>query len=158
QLPAATEVEETRLGEKEKVGDYWLRRFLLGRKGQHEQIPAVGLLGKDFDGTVVVWVHPDGKSSLFKDGKLVPEAKKILDARGATLAIDVLGRGEWSLDKPYAINDKFAGYTFCYNRPVAANRVHDILTAVAHARNYDKVKAVHLVGFDKAGPWVLLAR
>jgi dienelactone hydrolase len=158
QLPQATEVEETRLGDKEKVGEYWLRRFTLGRKGQHEQVPAVGLLGNEFDGTVVVWVHPEGKGSLFKDGQLVPEARKILDAKGAILSVDVFGTGELSLDKPYEVNDKYAGFTFGYNRPLVANRVHDILTAVAHAKGYDKVKQVHLVGFDKAGPWALLAR
>src|SRR5207244_2433432 len=37
-------------------------------------------------------------------------------------------------------------------------RIHDILTAVAYARGHDKTKAVHLVGWEKAGPWVLLAR
>jgi hypothetical protein len=158
QLPAATEVVETRLGDKEKIGVVWMRRYLIGRKGQHEQIPVVGVLGKEFDGTVIVWIHPDGKSSLFKDGKLVPAAQKIIDAKGAILAVDVFGTGELSLDQPVAINKEFAGYTFGYNRPVLANRVHDILTAVAHAKNYDKVKTVHLVGWEKAGPWVLLAR
>jgi dienelactone hydrolase len=158
QLPRATEVEEKRLDDKEMAGGYVLRLTLLGRKGQHEQIPAVALFTKEFGGTVVVWVHPDGKASLFKDGKLTPEAKKILDAKGAILAVDVFGTGELSLDKPYEVNDQFAGYTYCYNRSVLANRVHDILTAVAHAKNDRNVKAVHLVGFGKAGPWVLLAR
>jgi hypothetical protein len=158
QLPQATEVTETRLDEMRNVGDVRLRTYLIGRKGQHEAIPAAGVLGKEFDGTVVVWIHPDGKSSLFKDGKLVPAAQKIIDAKGAILAVDVFGTGELSLDKPYEINKGFAGYTFGYNRPVLANRVHDILTAVAHAKGYDKVKQVHLVGFEKAGPWVLLAR
>ena len=48
--------------------------------------------------------------------------------------------------------------TFGYNRPLLANRVHDILTAVAMAKRHEKTKTVHLVGLDKAGPWVLLAR
>ena len=36
--------------------------------------------------------------------------------------------------------------------------MHDILTAVAYARGLQGAKKVYLVGFDKAGPWVLLAR
>src|SRR5262249_57648108 len=99
----------------------------------------------------------EGRGRFFKGGRLVGEAKRILDAKGAILAVDVFGPGELSLDKPYPINKDFAGYTFGYNRPLVANRVHDILTAVAHAKNYDKVKQVHLVRFGKAGPWVLLA-
>ena len=60
----------------------------------------------------------------------------------------------------------FAGYTFGYNRSLLAQRVHDILTAVAFAKKLNGsdvlgtqgTKTLHLVGFEKAGPWVLLAR
>ena len=54
--------------------------------------------------------------------------------------------------------ESFAGYTFGYNRPLVAERIHDLLTAVAHARTMPGSKSVHLVGFEKAGPWVVLAR
>jgi hypothetical protein len=56
------------------------------------------------------------------------------------------------------VNEKYSGYTSGYNRPLVANRVHDILTAVAFVKNHERTKVVHLVGFDEAGPWVLLAR
>jgi hypothetical protein len=56
------------------------------------------------------------------------------------------------------IDKKYAGYTFGYNRPLLANRIHDILTAVAFVRRHEKTKSVHLLGLEKAGPWVLLAR
>ena len=39
-----------------------------------------------------------------------------------------------------------------------AQRVHDILTAVAFVRDNEKTKQVDLVGWDAAGPWVMLAR
>jgi hypothetical protein len=59
---------------------------------------------------------------------------------------------------PYLpIDEGYPGYTFGYNRTLLANRVHDILTAVAAARDLYKVKSVELVGFGKAGPWVALA-
>jgi hypothetical protein len=158
QLPAADEVEEIRMGEMEKHDGFSSRRFFLTRKGQNERVPALGLLPAEFDGRVVVWIHPQGKASLFREGKLVPAAKEVLDRKGAILAADVFGTGELSLDKPPAVNAQYAGFTFGYNRTLLAQRVHDILTAVAFAKNYDKVKTVHLAGFGKAGPWALLAR
>src|SRR5262249_27734684 len=51
----------------------------------------------------------------------------------------------------------FAGYTFGYNRSLLANRVHDILTCLGHARVV-KVKAVHLVGWGEMGPAAILAK
>src|SRR5207237_7351567 len=56
------------------------------------------------------------------------------------------------------VNEGYAGYTYGYNRPLLAQRVHDVLTAVAHAKGHEKTKKVHLVGFGEAGPWVMLAR
>lgn len=158
ELPSADQVEEIRQEELEKHNGFCSRRFFLTRKGQSERIPAVGLLPNGFDGTVVVWIHPRGKASLFQDGKLVPAAKQILDRKCAILAVDVFGTGQLKLDKPREVNKTYAGYTFGYNRTLLAERVHDILTAVAFAKNYDKVKTVHLAGFGSAGPWVLLAR
>src|SRR5262249_51475431 len=96
--------------------------------------------------------------SLMKDGKLVPAAQTILDKQAAILAVDVFGTGEFEGAKLPPINDNFAGYTFGYNRPLLANRVHDILTTAAFAKSHDETKTVHLVGFDKAGPWVAMAR
>ena len=158
QLPGKEEIEIRNLGEKtEKDGLSW-RKFLIGRKGQGEQIPALRVRGKKFDGTVVVWVHPDGKSSLMRDGKPVPAAQQIIDRKAAILAIDAFGTGEYHDAKLPALDERYAGYTFAYNRPLLANRVHDILTAVALAKSQDDANAVDLVGFDKAGPWVALAR
>ncbi len=66
--------------------------------------------------------------------------------------------GEFGNAEPMSINKNYAGYTFGYNRPLLANRVHDILTAVAMVKAHEKTKTVDLVGWNKAGPWVLLAR
>ena len=101
-LPAGSEVDARRgrrQGERRRRDE--CAAICLGRKGSAKQIPAVGVRSaRTFDGTVVVWIHPDGKSSLWKDGKLVPAAQKILDAKAAILAVDVFGTGELSSDKP----------------------------------------------------------
>ncbi len=157
ELPSPKDVESTEVGDKgEQEGLTW-RRYLLGRKGAGEQVPAFGIKGPAFDGTVVVWIHPRGKASLFENGKLTATAKQVLDARAAILAVDVFGTGEFGAIKP-EVSKTFAGYTFGYNRPLLAQRVHDILTAVAFAKGHEKTQKVHLIGWEKAGPWVLLAR
>jgi hypothetical protein len=61
-------------------------------------------------------------------------------------------------ESKYPVNTQFAGFTFGYNRPVFANRVHDILTSVAFARDVLKAKTIHLIGWEGAGPWVAAAR
>jgi dienelactone hydrolase len=157
-LPRPDEVEAKEVGDRQEHDGVISRRYLLSRKNQGEQVPAVGMCRANFNGTVVVWVDPSGKSSLYKDGKLVPAAAKILDAKAGILALDVYGTGELSLDKPPIVDPKYAGFTFGYNRPLLAQRVHDILTAVAFVRGNDKTKQVDLVGWDEAGPWVMLAR
>ena len=157
-LPKGEEVEETAVGKKEeRDGVHW-RKFFLGRKGRQEQVPAVALRGAEFNGTFVVWVHPDGKSSLVRGGKLVAAARRILDRKAAILAVDVFRTGELQGAKRPDVDPRYAGYTFGYNRPLLAERVHDILTVVTFARGLPQTKAVHLVGFGKAGPWVVLAR
>jgi hypothetical protein len=155
-LPVADDVEATEVGEKHEQDGRVAHKFLLTRKDQHEAIPAYGIRGPDYDGTVVIWIHPKGKTSLFADGKLVPEAQAILDRKSAILAVDVFGAGELAA-KP-AVNAQYAGYTFGYNRPLAAERVHDILTTIAVAKKHPQVQTIHLIGWESAGPWVVLAR
>jgi hypothetical protein len=90
-------------------------------------------------------------------GKLVPEAKRILDAGYAIIAPDVFMTGELQVTPTPPVNAGYAGFTFGYNRPLLANRVHDILTTIACVRK-EGAKKIHLVGVGSAGPWVVLAR
>jgi hypothetical protein len=109
----------------------------------------------------VIWVHPDGIASLWKDGKLVPAAQTLVDKGVGILAIDAFRTGA-AKDRPTTnmkvVGQTYAGHFYGYNRALVAERVHDILTAVAYAKGHDKVRSVHLVGFEQAGPWVVLAR
>ena len=53
---------------------------------------------------------------------------------------------------------EYACYTYGYNYPLAAERVHDILSAISFIRHSLKAEKVDLVGLSGAGHWVALAR
>ncbi|MCS6850348.1 MAG: acetylxylan esterase [Gemmataceae bacterium] len=156
-LPQKEDVEAEAVGDRQEREGVVVRKFLLSRRGEGEKIPAILLTRQDFDGTVVVWVHPAGKSSLVQDGRWLPEVRAILDRKAAILAVDVFGTGEYG-SATIPVDAKYAGFTFGYNRSLLAQRVHDILTAITFARSQEKTRSVHLLGLDKAGPWVVLAR
>jgi dienelactone hydrolase len=157
-LPRAADVEARTIEEPSQAAALRVRKLLLGRKGHKEAVPAIEVRGSEFDGRVVVWVHPQGKASLFQSGRLIDEARRILDKKAVIVAPDVLLTGEFTGASTMAIDEKYAGYTFGYNRPLLANRVHDILTTLAYAKSLPKAESVHLAGIAEAGPWVLLAR
>lgn len=159
-LPDPREVVEVVKSELvKKEPQLIVRNFVLSRKGQREAVRAQGMCTKQFAGHVVVWVHPDGIASLWQDdGGLVPAARKILDADGAIMALDCFRTGPEASAKKYPVNTGFAGYTFGYNRPLLAERVHDILTVIARVKGDSSTQSVSLAGFGEAGPWALLAR
>lgn len=158
-LPRPEEVEEIGTDRGTEIGTTQVKMFVLTRKGAGEAVRALGVLPADFSGNGIIWVHPEGAASVLKDGRFTPEAQKVLDSKGAILAVEPLRVGAGAEAKTYPVNKGYAGYTFGYNRPLLAERVHDILTAVAFAQQHrDKVKTIHLAGFGKAGPWVALAR
>ena len=136
-----------------------IHQTVIGRKGASEAIPIIGVSDKNFDGeTLVLWIHPKGKASLFEKGKLVPAAKAILAKKATIVALDVFQTGELVAEKPFPVNANFAGFTYGYNRSVFAQRVHDILTAIRFAKEYPLCKTLHIVGWENAGPWVAAAR
>jgi dienelactone hydrolase len=156
-LPRPNEVVAKGVAKDEQDG-VTVQKLLLGRAGEGEEVPAVLVSPRDAGGTLVVWVHPDGKGSLVRDGTLTAAARQLLDKKAMILALDTFGTGELRPVKPAEVDKRFAGYTFGYNRPLLANRVHDILTAVGFARGQKGVQQVDLLGLEQAGPWVMLAR
>jgi hypothetical protein len=147
----------------------------LGRKGEGDMVPFAGVFKGRIDAGAVIWVHPEGKKSLFEKGQLHPAAKALLDKGYAVVSPDVFQTGElvgtWPLteaekkrkgeprdESKFPVDRNFVGYTYGYNRPMFGNRVHDVLTAVLFARDMLKAKTIHLVGWEGAGPWVAAAR
>lgn len=158
-LPKAGDIDIVGGDQGQEVGNVQMKTFILSRKGKGEAVRALGIMPKDCNGTGIIWIHPDGIASVFKDGKIQPDAQKALDRGAALLAVEVFRTGATAGEKAPPVNKNFAGYTFGYNRPLVAERVHDILTAVAFAQQHrEKVQTAHLVGFGRAGPWVALSR
>jgi dienelactone hydrolase len=157
ELPDAAAIDVKRIGGRERDG-YRIEQLILGRTGKGEAIPAILVAPAERKETIVVWIHPEGKSSLMQDGKWAPAARQILQRGISILAPDVFLTGEFADAPTPPVDAKYAGFTYGYNRTLLANRVHDILTAIAFAQGRQNAKTIDLVGFGKAGPWVLMAR
>jgi hypothetical protein len=161
-LPMAREAQLVGAAPRSPIKGEDASEIAVARAGEQGDVRLVTLRAQDADGTVVVWVHPDGRSSLTKGDKLVPAVQEILKRKASIVAVEPFLTGKQSAaEYPITKHEKktgYAGYTYGYNRSLLANRVHDILTAVAYARDELKAKKIHLVGLDKAGPWVVLTR
>lgn len=138
----------------------------LRRKDSAAQVPCVAIFPRGWDGTVVVWAHPDGKASLFgADGMPAPAARKFLDQKSAILGPDLFFTGELLGPSGSAVpmKGKYAGFTYPgyyygYNRSVIASRASDLLSVIAEAHSWERTKSVRLIAFGKTGPAALLAR
>ena len=140
-----------------KHDGFTMHRAVLGRKNEADAVPHAGVYGPKADGRTVIWLHPKGKASLFDGDKLTAAAKMLVDAGFAVVAPDVLGVGELTPAKPFAVSEIYAGFTYGYNRPLFAERVHDVLTTVAFTQML-KSKATHLIGWGEFGPIAIVAR
>jgi hypothetical protein len=127
--------------------------------GSGEHVPAILVSSVRPEQSIVVWVHPHALGSLKNErGELCSPARQIIDGGASILAVEALHTGGTAAVPVMPVNSTYAGYTFGYNRPLLANRVRDILSAIALARNLSRSGQVDLIGWDKAGPWTLLAR
>jgi dienelactone hydrolase len=130
--------------------------LLLGRTGKGDRIPAVLLSPARANSAVppTLIVHPEGASwvvaSSQRAGSLV---KGLLDRGGAVLGIDAFQTG--TAKAPRELNER--GFTV-YNRTDDANRIQDILTALAYLQGRQKAQTVNLVGLEMGGVWSYFAR
>lgn len=123
-----------------------------------EVVPVLGARSQKFNGRIVVWVHPNGKASLFDNGKLATPAKQLVDAGYGVMAMDLLGIGELRSEKPFQVDKGYAGYTFGYNRPLLANRVRDLLAVIVALKDRGTYDSIDLLGWGELGPVTLLAK
>jgi hypothetical protein len=114
----------------------------------------------------VVWIDAQGKSGLFtSDGSVKPYIRTLLDHGTTVYGVDLFLQGEFLNDGRDASQARwlegeqaFCGWTYCYNLPPFAQRVHDVMSVVALARSQGfRQQNIDLVGLGPAGPWAAAA-
>ncbi len=155
-----TAAQTPRDGWQEKVG-------VLRNASYMEEIPVV-LLQPAGGGTgAVLWLSPEGKAGLFAgDGTPTAEVRQLIAAGRTVVGVDLFMQGEFLADGRKLTQTRrvknpreAAAYTFGYNPSLFAQRVHDVLTALAWLRSPEGgAKQVALVGLQGAGHWAAAAR
>ena len=142
--------------------------LLLGRDGAGDRIPA-GLVNADPGaatgtrpgtragsgaGAPTLLVHADGVAAAERSA-----LGRALAARGAPLLlIDAFQTGAAVAGRDVAGAGRNAeAYYHVFNRSDDANRVQDVLTAIAFLRGHTGAERINVAGVGRAGLWVLLA-
>jgi hypothetical protein len=181
---------EVAASEKSDGGDHWRVPALISLREKGEQVPVLFLHPKrGISGGVVIWLDADGKAGLLdSDGAAKPAIKQLLGAGLGVIGVDLLYQGESLKDEqpltrtrlfgyplgagepPETASDPWrlpsAVYTFGYNYPMFAQRMHDVLTVIRAVRtsplpidNTPRAKRIHLVGLGPVvGPLAAAAR
>ena len=137
------------------------------------ELPMVLLAPNQALPRTVIWIDEQGKSGLYlNDGSLKAPIQSLLNSGVTVIGVDLLYQGEF-----YAVSlagqtegrpgkrqrclpgeEAFSGWTYCYNLPVFARRVHDILAVIALVKRDDvKQHVIDVVGPNGAGPLVAAA-
>lgn len=165
-LPATGDVEYEQTSKADR-GSYLEMPGLLKNGPRDEQLPVSFLHPKNWNQSVVIWIDSAGKAALYQeDGSLRGEVQRLLDGGHSVVGLDLIGQGEFlpdgkPIDKTRGVDNprEAAAYTLGYNDSLFAQRVHDVLTAVAFVRDHDSKPArVSLIGLGEAGAWVAAAR
>jgi hypothetical protein len=159
-VPAADEVEAETFEGPAWDGYETIKAFVR-RQETGDCIPTVGLHHESKStGQVILWIHPDGKSSLAGDDGMRSEVIELINAGYSVVAPDVFLTGEYLSDgrsDRLEVHQNFPAYTYCYNRTVLSQRVRDILSVIGVLQTLDEVSEIHIVGLEEAGPWAALA-
>ena len=119
-------------------------QIVLGRPGKGDRVPGFWIPGK---GAAVVVVDVDGAAAA-RGKKFVGD---LIRARRPVLLLDAFQTGS-----AVAPRDRSHRYFLTFNRSDDANRVRDILTAVAWLRSSGHSE-IELAGEGRAGVWCLFA-
>jgi dienelactone hydrolase len=117
---------------------------VLGRAEHRDRVPGLWRVGK---GSPLLLVHAEGSAAAQKD----PRARAALAAGRPVLLIDAFQTGAAK-----AVRDRSPRYFLTFNKSDDANRVQDILTALAFLQKQTTEK-IELHGTGKAGAWCLFA-
>jgi dienelactone hydrolase len=130
------------------------------------KLPMVVLTPKETSFQTVIWTDEQGKSGLYtSDGSVKSHIQKLLNAGVTVIGIDLLYQGEFladenSIKQQRCLPDEeaYAGWTYCYNLPLFARRVHDIRAVIALIKHNDsETGRIAVVGLNGTGPLVAAA-
>jgi hypothetical protein len=116
-------------------------KIVLSREGSGERVPGLWFPGS---GVPVVVVHPQGADA----ARATAEAQALIRARRPVLLIDAFQTGA-----ALALRDQSAEHFLVFNKSDDANRVEDILTALAFLKH----PKPELIGVGNAAVWCLFA-
>jgi hypothetical protein len=128
-----------------------VRDLVIGRRGRGDRVPVRVWIPPPEARRAVLVVHPDGVA-----GASAREASLLdrLRRQGFLVAsVDAFNSGSARVHRD--TSDRF--FT-TYNRTDDANRVQDVLTALAWLKRQRGGRSVSLVGLERAGLWCLLAQ
>jgi len=137
-LALATEWPERVIGEREG------ERILLTRPGKGDRVPGLRIGGGV---PSIVVVGPDGAEAARKD----PVAQELIRAGKPVLILTAFQTGD-----AVAPRDRPAQHFLTFNRSDDANRVQDILTALAYLKQ-EGAQNLRVIGIGKTAIWSLFA-
>jgi dienelactone hydrolase len=163
-LPKPASVQYN-IQQREQKGAYDIERVLIQNTTEGEQVQAVFLAPKEAKNRTVIWLDERGKQGLFaSSGEPMAAIQKLLDAGLTVVGVDLLYQGETpageAAQKHASIKHprNYAGFTYGYNYPLFAKRVHDVLSTIAAVRDLQpSEREIYLVGFGPAGAWAAAA-
>ena len=119
--------------------------ILLSRAGRGDRIPGVWFDGK---GPATLVIHPEGAEAARRD----PRVAELIRASKPVLLVDVFQSG-----KAVTQRDLSGQYIAAFNASDDANRVQDILTALAFL-DARKAGNTMVLGIGKASVWAMFAK
>ena len=114
-------------------------------------------------GRALIWFDGGGKDCLYQgSGTLHPEALRALQDGHAVISADLLLQGDHPGDEPppqrqrhLTGEEAFAGWTYCYNLPLFAQRAYDVMAVIKWAEGSDAgLSDFGVLGTGTAGPMV----
>ena len=110
-------------------------------------------------GPTVVWLCENGTAALFDAaGKPRTVIAQLLDMDALVLGVDMrMGKGT-AANRVVKNPREAPAYTYGYNRPLFAQRVHDVLSATSFVLHANPKAPLSLVGLGSTGPIAAAAR
>lgn len=153
--PAASDVAAEDRGSTQ-LADYTVHKLVIGRKSLGDAIPALLFAPRTGHGKkqACLIAHSEGKAALIEDDRPGSLVSELIARESVVLAIDCFLTGEAD-----TVDERAKGQFFTtFYRTDSAERVQDLLTALAYLRSRTDSAEVNLVGLKNAGLWCLFAR